>query len=57
MGKKIVILGTANTKGEQLRFLKEKITARGHEAVLALRLVGGREARRPECLGHRRQRP
>lgn len=41
MGKKIVILGTANTKGEQLRFLKEKITARGHEAILMDLSTGG----------------
>jgi uncharacterized protein (UPF0261 family) len=41
MGKKIVILGTANTKGEQLRFLKEKITARGHKAILMDLSTGG----------------
>ena len=34
MAKKILILGTMNTKGEQLRFLKEKIASRGHEPVL-----------------------
>ena len=34
MAKKILILGTMNTKGEQLRFLKEKIACRGHEPVL-----------------------
>ena len=34
MGKKVLILGTVDTKGEQLRFLKEKIASRGHEAVL-----------------------
>jgi uncharacterized protein (UPF0261 family) len=34
MGKKVLILGTINTKEEQLRFLKEKITSRGHETVL-----------------------
>jgi uncharacterized protein (UPF0261 family) len=41
MGKKIVILGTMNTKGEQLRFLKEKITSRGHEAILMDLSTGG----------------
>jgi uncharacterized protein (UPF0261 family) len=41
MGKKIVILGTANTKGEQLRFLKEKITSRRHEAILMDLSMGG----------------
>jgi uncharacterized protein (UPF0261 family) len=34
MGKSIVILGTVDTKGEQLRFLKERLTARGHQAIL-----------------------
>jgi uncharacterized protein (UPF0261 family) len=42
MPKKIVILGTADTKGEQLRFLKEKITSRGHEAILMDLSMGGR---------------
>jgi len=34
MGKKIVMMGTADTKGEQLQFLKEIIVARGHQALL-----------------------
>jgi uncharacterized protein (UPF0261 family) len=34
MGKKVLVLGTADTKGEQLRFLKDKITDRGHETLL-----------------------
>jgi uncharacterized protein (UPF0261 family) len=33
-GKKIVIIGTVDTKGDQLRFLKERIESRGHEAIL-----------------------
>ena len=41
MGKKILILGTADTKGEQLRFLKERILSRGHEAVLMDLSMGG----------------
>lgn len=42
MGKKIVILGTANTKGEQLQFLRERIVSRGHEAILMDLSTGGR---------------
>lgn len=34
MGKKIVIIGTLDTKGDQLRFLKERLESRGHEAIL-----------------------
>jgi uncharacterized protein (UPF0261 family) len=34
MGKNIVILGTTNTKSEQLQFLKDKIAARGHRTIL-----------------------
>jgi uncharacterized protein (UPF0261 family) len=34
MKKKIVIIGTVDTKGDQLRFLKERIDSRGHEAIL-----------------------
>jgi uncharacterized protein (UPF0261 family) len=41
MGRKIVILGTTNTKAEQLRFLKERIMARGHEAILMDLSMGG----------------
>lgn len=40
MGK-IVILGTADTKGEQLEFLKETIVARGHQALLMDISMGG----------------
>ena len=42
MGKKVVILGTMNTKEEQLQFLKEKIISRGHEAILMDLSTGGR---------------
>lgn len=41
MGKKVLILGTINTKEEQLKFLKEKIASRGHEAVLMDLSMGG----------------
>src|SRR4030042_995307 len=41
MGKKIVILGTVDTKGEQLRFLKERISSRGHEPILMDLSMGG----------------
>lgn len=34
MGKNIVIIGTINTKGDQLSFLKERIESRGHRAIL-----------------------
>lgn len=42
MGKKIVILGTMDTKGEQLQFLKEKIASYGHEPILMDLSMGGR---------------
>ena len=41
MGKKIVILGTVDTKGEQLRFLKERVASRGHEPILMDLSMGG----------------
>ena len=41
MGKKIVVIGSLNTKGEQLRFLKEKIESRGHKAILMDVSMGG----------------
>jgi uncharacterized protein (UPF0261 family) len=41
MGKNIVILGTTNTKSEQLRFLKDKIAARGHQVILMDISMGG----------------
>jgi len=34
MAKTIVILGTLDTKGEQLQLLKDKILARGHRTIL-----------------------
>ncbi|MEW6664058.1 MAG: Tm-1-like ATP-binding domain-containing protein [Thermodesulfobacteriota bacterium] len=42
MGKTIVVIGSADTKGEQLGYLREKITARGHRAVLMDVSMGGR---------------
>ena len=42
MAKKIVILGTVDTKGEQLKLLKDKLTSRGHEAILMDLSMGGR---------------
>ena len=44
MEKKIVIIGTVNTKGDQLGFLKEKIESRGHKAILMDISMGGRPA-------------
>jgi uncharacterized protein (UPF0261 family) len=41
MGKKIVILGTVDTKGEQLRFLKERVASRGHDPILMDLSMGG----------------
>ncbi|MEJ2724444.1 MAG: Tm-1-like ATP-binding domain-containing protein [Deltaproteobacteria bacterium] len=41
MGKNIVILGTTNTKSEQLQFLKDKIAARGHQTILMDISMGG----------------
>jgi len=41
MKKKIVIIGTADTKGEQLRFLKDRIESSGHEAILMDISMGG----------------
>lgn len=44
MKKNIVILGTLDTKGEQILFLKEKITQRGHGAIIMDLSMGGRPA-------------
>ncbi|MFZ7110203.1 MAG: Tm-1-like ATP-binding domain-containing protein [Desulfatiglandales bacterium] len=41
MSKTIVVLGTLDTKGEQLQFLKDRISARGHRAVLMDMGMGG----------------
>lgn len=41
MERQIVIIGTADTKGEQLQFLKETIEARGHQAILMDISMGG----------------
>ncbi len=41
MGKNIVIIGTVNTKGDQLSFLKERIESRGHRAILMDISMGG----------------
>ena len=41
MGKNVLILGTVDTKGEQLQFLKEKIASRGHQTVLMDLSMGG----------------
>lgn len=40
--KKIIILGTLDTKGEQILFLKEKITQRGHDAIIMDLSMGGK---------------
>ncbi|MEE9612619.1 MAG: Tm-1-like ATP-binding domain-containing protein [Desulfatiglandales bacterium] len=44
MGKNIVIIGTVNTKGDQLSFLKERIESRGHRAILMDISMGGHPA-------------
>jgi uncharacterized protein (UPF0261 family) len=44
MAGTILIIGTVDTKGEQLRFLKEKIESRGHRAILMDISMGGRPA-------------
>ncbi len=41
MGKKILIIGSVNTKDDQLRFLKEAIESRGHTAILMDVSMGG----------------
>jgi len=40
-GKNIVILGTLDTKGEQILFLKGRIVGRGHRAVVVDLSMGG----------------
>ncbi len=42
--KSIVILGTLDTKGEQILFLKERIIQRGHKAIIMDLSMGGRPA-------------
>jgi uncharacterized protein (UPF0261 family) len=39
--KKIVIIGSTNTKGEELQFLKERIEERGHKGILIDISMGG----------------
>ena len=41
MKKNIVLVGTADTKGEQLQFLKERMEKRGHRAILMDISMGG----------------
>ena len=40
--KTVVILGTMDTKGEQLQFLKDRIVAHGHEGLVMDLSMGGR---------------
>ncbi len=42
MGKTIVVMGTCDTKGEHLRFLKDKIISRGHRVILMDVSLGGK---------------
>ena len=44
----IVILGTLDTKGEHLQFLKEKIEGRGHRALMMDLSIGSRPAFRAD---------
>ena len=48
MGKNIVIIGSTNTKGHQLGFLKEKIESRGHRGILMDISMGGQPAFEPD---------
>jgi uncharacterized protein (UPF0261 family) len=48
MGKNIVIIGSTNTKGEQLKFLKERIESRGHKGVLMDISMGGQPTIEPD---------
>ena len=48
MGKKIVIMGTADTKGEQLQFLKETIESTGQQGILMDISMGGEPAVKPD---------
>ena len=41
MKKNIVIIGSVNTKGEQLKLLKEKVEERGHKAIIMDISMGG----------------
>ncbi len=41
MKKSIVLVGTADTKGEQLQFLKERMESRGHQVILMDISMGG----------------
>jgi uncharacterized protein (UPF0261 family) len=44
MVKTIIVMGTLDTKGEQLQLLKDKISARGHRAILMDIGTGGEPA-------------
>jgi uncharacterized protein (UPF0261 family) len=44
MEKQIVIIGSVDTKGDQLKFLKERIASRGHTATLMDLSMGGQPA-------------
>ena len=48
MKKKIVIIGTLDTKSDQLLYLKEKIESNGHEALLMDISMGGRPSYQAE---------
>lgn len=48
MKKKIVILGTLDTKSEQLLYVKEKIESKGHEALMMDISMGGRPSYQAE---------
>ena len=41
MNKTVVLVGTTDTKGEQLNFLKERIESRGHRTILMDISMGG----------------
>ncbi|MBN2031966.1 MAG: Tm-1-like ATP-binding domain-containing protein [Deltaproteobacteria bacterium] len=52
MNKKIVILGTVDTKGEQLLFLKERIASREHQPILMDLSMGGHPSFQADITPH-----
>lgn len=41
MGKKIIVIGTLDTKGEQIQYLRDQIESRGHNVVVMDLSIGG----------------
>jgi len=51
-GKKIVIIGSTDTKGEELRYLKEKIGSRGNTGILIDISMGGKPSFEADITPH-----